>query len=291
MPLELTEEQVAFFHRQGYLILPRFWDEATVSRLRSRIDQIVSGYGDLSTQEAAVFTTNEQSRDEDDYFLSSGGKVSFFWGENSRDSEGNWRQSPAASINKIGHALQDLDPVFEAVSYTPRIGGICRDLGIERPLSVQSMYIFKQPRIGGEVSAHQDGAFLYTEPQSVLGFWWALDDCTTTNGCLWVVPGSHTIPVSRKFRRKAGCSGGTEFYPPEPVHFSLEGSIPVECSKGTLVLIHSALVHYSEENKSDRSRHAYTLHVVDGSPGVIYPEDNWLQRPAHLPFRHIEFNT
>ena len=56
---------------------------------------------------------------------------------------------------------------------------------------VQSMYIFKQPGIGGKVGAHQDGTFLYTKPQSVVGMWYALEDCSKTNGCLWAVPGSH----------------------------------------------------------------------------------------------------
>ena len=50
--------------------------------------------------------------------------------------------------NKIGHGLHDLDAVFHAVSYDGRIGSICRDLGMERPLAAQSMYIFKQARIG-----------------------------------------------------------------------------------------------------------------------------------------------
>lgn len=39
---------------------------------------------------------------------------------------------------------------------------VSRDLGLSTPLAVQSMYIFKQPKIGGEVTPHQDGAFLYT---------------------------------------------------------------------------------------------------------------------------------
>lgn len=47
---------------------------------------------------------------------------------------------------------------------------VSRDLGLSTPLAVQSMYIFKQPRIGGEVSPHQDGAFLYTVPCSVAPF-------------------------------------------------------------------------------------------------------------------------
>jgi hypothetical protein len=52
---------------------------------------------------------------------------------------------------------------------------------------VQSMYIFKQPRIGGPVDAHQDSTFLYTTPQSVTGFWWAVEDATLNNGCLYVL--------------------------------------------------------------------------------------------------------
>ena len=53
---------------------------------------------------------------------------------------------------------------------------------------------------------------------------------------------------------------------------------PIEVSKGTLVLLHGRLPHYSKENTSDRSRHAYTLHVIDGNN--IYPRENWLQRPS-----------
>mgnify|MGYP005993194937 CR=1 FL=1 len=56
-------------------------------------------------------------------------------------------------------------------------------------------YIFKQPNIGGEVTPHQDGTFLYTEPQSVLGFWWPLDACSLSNGCLWAVPGVYIFHV------------------------------------------------------------------------------------------------
>ena len=65
------------------------------------------------------------------------------------------------------------------------------DIGIVDPLAVQSMYIFKQPRIGGEVSCHQVATFLYTEPTSVVGFWFAIEDATLDNGCLWAQPGGH----------------------------------------------------------------------------------------------------
>lgn len=41
------------------------------------------------------------------------------------------------------------------------------------------------------VPSHQDSSFLYTEPLSAVGFWFALEDCTAENGCLSFIPGSH----------------------------------------------------------------------------------------------------
>ena len=194
------------------------------------------------------------------------------------------------SINKVGHALHDLDSEFEAVSYDPRIGQMCRELGLVKPLATQSMYIFKQPRIGGDVCAHQDGSYLFTIPQSVIGFWWALDKCTVNNGCLWAVPGSHRTGVLRQYRRVSENSVATtktEYYPPEKENFDLSGAVPIEIEAGTLVILHHAVVHYSEKNTSDHARHAYSIHVVEGKEGVVYAADNWLQRPASMPFREI----
>ena len=42
---------------------------------------------------------------------------------------------------------------------------------------------------------------------------------------------------------------------------------PLECSAGTLVLLHNAVVHYSEENVSEKTRHAYSIHIIDGKEG------------------------
>ena len=67
----------------------------------------------------------------------------------------------------------------------------CAAIGFAEPLLLQSMYIFKQPRIGGEVSCHQDSTFLHTEPLSCVGFWLALEDATEKNGCMWAEPGGH----------------------------------------------------------------------------------------------------
>ena len=103
----------------------------------------------------------------------------------------------ARAVNKIGHAMHDLDPVFSAFSRQPRLaklaGGLFRD-----PLLLQSMYIFKQPGIGGEVSWHQDSTYLYTDPMSCIGFWFALEDADATNGGMLAMPGAHRgrVPIA-----------------------------------------------------------------------------------------------
>ena len=68
---------------------------------------------------------------------------------------------------------------------TPRLADVAADLGLPDAVALQSMYIFKQPFIGGEVGCHQDATFLYTDPMTVTGFWFAIEDATLDNGCIW----------------------------------------------------------------------------------------------------------
>lgn len=286
-PQYLSEEQIQSFHENGFLVIERFWDEEKVKHLHQEIDNVISSI-DLSASRS-IFTTsnNMQGVNRDKYFLESGDVIRHFWEEKAFDDEGNPVQPLKQCINKIGHALHDLCPAFQEVSYEGRVGSICADLGMSVPTVVQSMYIFKNPHIGGEVTPHQDGTFLYTEPQSVLGFWWALDDCRTSNGCLWAVPGSHKSGVKRRFKRLPPPAVGTEFDPPENVHLDMEGGVPVECPAGSLVLIHHSVVHWSAVNTSDAPRHAYTIHVIDGAEDVVYPADNWLQKSDGSRFNAI----
>ena len=155
----LTDAQVASYHRDGYLVIENFWTAEVVCDLKSRIGGIVSKLNlDDSVHSLgftkSIFTTNEDRRDADEYFLSSGHEIRFFWEENAWIGDKLVRP-PAESINKIGHGLHDIDPLFHAVTYEERVGKICRELGMSVPLAVQSMYIFKQALIGGEVCAHQ----------------------------------------------------------------------------------------------------------------------------------------
>jgi phytanoyl-CoA hydroxylase len=142
------------------------------------------------------------------------------------------------------------------------------------------MYIFKQPRIGGEVICHQDAAFLHTEPQSVLGLWFALEDATVENGCMYAAPGGHEGPLRSRFVREGD---RTETITLDPTPLPTAGLVPLEAAKGTLVVLHGLLPHGSAPNRSATSRHAYALHVIDGR--ARYSADNWLQRAPEMPLR------
>lgn len=166
---------------------------------------------------------------------------------------------------------------------------MARSLGFSDPRVLQSMVILKQPQIGGAVPPHQDSTFLYTDPPSAVGFWYALEDATAGNGGLSFARGSHRRSgVERRFvRRREG--GGTGFEEVEgarfPAGFGGGGRVggagrgeeyeTVEVKAGSLVLIHGNVLHKSEKNLSGKSRFIYTFHVIEGENE--YDGRNWLQ--------------
>ena len=265
----LTSEQLAFYQENGYMVLENMADQASCDQLINRAAELVDELkGDW---EKAIFSTKNQKETSNDYFLTSGDKVRIFMEEEENPD------SKAHHVNKIGHNLHDLDPVFEAFSHRSEFAKIASDIGMERPGLIQSMYIFKQPKIGGEVNVHQDATFLYTEPVSVTGFWFAIQDATLENGCLWALPGGHKIGLKSRFVR---AGSGTDFETLDATPIPTEGYVPLEVKAGTLVLLHGLLPHYSEANRSSKPRQAYAVHVIDQV--ADYPGDNWLWREAAL---------
>ena len=164
----LSIDQLAAYHRDGFLAIPDFATPEACRALRRRADEIVDAF--QPTAERTIFTTDEQERVSNREFIDSGSGIWCFFEEEAFGPDGELRHDKALSINKIGHAMHDLDPVFEAFSYTPELAAVAGDIGLPDPLALQSMYIFKPPHIGGEVGCHQDATFLFGDPVTVTGF-------------------------------------------------------------------------------------------------------------------------
>ena len=283
----LSSEQVESYERDGFLVVPDFASIDARRSLRARAVEIVDAWE--PSEQRSVFTTDEQERVSDDEFLASGSSIWCFFEADAFGPDGELTQPKELSINKIGHAQHDLDDEFERFSYDPRLADITDDIGIVDARALQSMYIFKQPRIGGEVGCHQDATFLYTDPISVAGFWFAIEDATLDNGCLWAEPGGHIGPLRQLFKRDDSGDGtvmerldDTPLPEPPPSGSDL---VPLEVPAGTLIVLNGRLPHWSGVNRSGVSRHAYSLHCISGD--ADYPDWNWLQRPADMPLRPL----
>ena len=274
----LSEQQLKQYQDDGFLVLEGFACERDCDQLRARAAKMVHEFDPAEV--VSVFSTHEQNRLTDDYFLTSGDKIRFFFEENAFNPDGTLKYEKDKSINKIGHALHDLDPIFERFSRSEEIKNVAAAIGLKNSLLLQSMYIFKQPNIGGEVTCHQDSTFLYTDPIDIAGLWFALEDATVENGCLWAIPGGHRHGLKSRWVRS---SEGMKFEIFDAEPWPEDQLVPLEVSKGSLILLHGLLPHRSFENRSSRSRHAYTLHLI--SAGAKYPADNWLQRSSAMPLR------
>lgn len=229
------------------------------------------------------------------------------------ETSGRLRVPKDRALNKVGHGLHVADKVFETYSRSDKIARLVEQLGWRDPVLPQSMYIFKQPGIGGEVTSHQDSTFLYTTPrQTCLGLWLALHDATIDNGCLWVRPGSHQEPVRRQFTRNPAYfekGDKTEplmifrdlvspehevdwegklpegSWPPPSEGLRDAGFVPVECKAGDLVCFPGTLDHLSLPNTSQKPRHTFQLHLIEGpKAGITWSPENWLQVHGTSPF-------
>ena len=294
----LSPKQLQQFQTDGYFLIPDYLDRSTCDNLLSTVRILLQEFP-LENHPMTKFSTGETSAHVgDEYFLTSGNKVRFFFEEDAI-SDSKLTKPKERAINKIGHALHTHVPAFSAISHAGPYGHlnarIASQLGFKDPRLLQSMVICKQPEIGGAVPPHQDSTFLYTKPPSAVGFWIALEDATRENGCLSFARGSHRrTPIRQRFVRTDG--GGTGFekveesdeevrWPRSFEHEKMEEGADTEeeyelgeVKAGTLVLIHGNLLHKSEKNLSRKGRMIYTFHVIEGQEE--YDKKNWLQIPG-----------
>lgn len=265
------------FERDGFAVLRGFWSPEAVAAARRRSAELLAAVDAEAAR--GVFSTLDHRHSATEWFLGSAHTVRAFLEEEAVDALGRLTVPAERAVNKFGHALHRLDPVFASLSHGPALQAVAEALGLAQPQLRQSMLIIKQPGIGGEVRWHQDATYFHTAPIGVVTFWFAIEDADTDNGCLWVEPGGHRGPLRERFLLGAGADGGPGHRRLDDTPWpSLDRSVPVPAVAGDLVLMHGLLPHRSDANRSPRSRLAYTLHATDARHA--WAPDNWLQPRA-----------
>jgi phytanoyl-CoA hydroxylase len=145
------------------------------------------------------------------------------------------------------HFPHKISPVFEQLLAAPAIVDQLTALIGPDVKCMQSMLFVKAAGKPGQ-AWHQDEYYIPTRDRSLWGAWVALDEATVENGCLWVLPGSHSDGVLWPTRPH----GTDEFddseeaygFPDDP-----ERAVAVEVAAGDAVLFHGYLLHRSLRNR------------------------------------------
>lgn len=216
MTAHISDDDVAFYHENGYLIVPNALSPDEVESLRNETTAICRG-------DRGEVNNLPEVADEDS------------------DDEVNQRVLCIHMIHKISPLMYDAlaQPVL-AETLTRIIGPNVK--------CMQSMLFIKASGKPGQ-AWHQDEIYIPTRDRSLTGGWIALDDATTENGCLWVIPGSHKRgilwPQRVQHDNHFDCAHETFRFP-----YTDDDAIPVEVEAGSIVFFNGYLLHRSLPNRT-----------------------------------------
>jgi hypothetical protein len=223
----LSDEQVRFFHEQGYLAGIRILTDEQVDRLRDQLHELF-----------------DPKHPGNDLF-----------------HEYHSNESPDPS-RVLFHALGAwrIKPGFHDILWHPAFTMPASQL-LGGPVRFWHDQLFCKPaQHGGVVAWHQDYSYwTRTEPMAHLTCWIGLDDARRDNGCLHYVPGSHRwelLPIT-------GLAGDMEaiqtvLTPEQKANFK---PVAIELKKGEAAFHHPLMVHGSYANSTDRPRRATVINV------------------------------
>jgi hypothetical protein len=224
----LSAEQIAAFHRDGYLVIPSLFSPEDV-RLLLETHMEIHARGPVER---------------------------YFKPLPASEAGGD----PLKMYPRIMHPHR-FNEVALRYLLDARLAEVLAALFGEEPLAAQSMFYFKPAGARGQ-ALHQDNFYLKVEPGTCLAAWVALDSCDRENGGLEVVPGTHTMDIFCPEQADAEVSFTKEFVPVPPGL----STVPVDLAPGDVLFFNGQLVHGSLPNHSqDRFRRSFICHYIGRS--------------------------
>ena len=225
----VTDEQLAVWHRDGFLIVRGLFQPAEVAEIREHFDHFgqapVKGYWDADFTEAG-------------------------------------QKDPLLRWPRVMHPHRwQADGVAKRYMLHPRVHDVLVALYGEEPIATQSMYYYKPPGSRGQ-AMHQDNFYLQVHPGSCIAAWTAIDPATPDNGGLFVVPGTHTMeiacpeeadPTESAFVHLVRAPKGMK-------------AVPAELASGDTLFFNGSLIHGSGPNRSQTMwRRSFICHYMQKS--------------------------
>ncbi|HEX7010064.1 MAG TPA: phytanoyl-CoA dioxygenase family protein [Phycisphaeraceae bacterium] len=211
---EDREEQVAFFRREGFLVLPRVLDEADLAELDREIDRMVAQHASLPRVREGFQLEPVQDPN---------------------------RSKPA--FRKLGGIVDHSRP-FDRLMRHPRIIDMLHAVMGPTIELYRDVIMMKPARVGRQKPWHQDSVYWPWNPMDLISAMIALDDASPENGCLQVIPRTHL--------REMQHYGEELQIDLDPQLQAQTYYVPLQ--RGDTLLFHSLLLHASEPNRSDQDR-------------------------------------
>lgn len=225
MAPRLSDEQLAAYERDGYVVVEDLLPEAEVAALRERVREYTHGGRPLAGIVAQVEPRVQRGELQVEH--------------------------PGDGIRKLDRLVQE-DDLFRRLGLNEGIVGIVAQiLGPDLKLFRNSLML-KPPEVGSQKGMHQDSPYWPIEPMALCSCWFALDDATPENGCMAVIPGGHRrgplphVHVTDDFVVDPACC--------DPAEGVLA---PVRAGGG--LFFHSLLPHATAPNRSRKWRRAIAL--------------------------------
>jgi len=227
-PRPLTPDAALFFRENGFLVVENALTTAEIEALRRETAAIARGdRGKLHGQPEGPFESEED------------------------------RVKSVLCIH-FPHKVSEI--MFEMLAHPAAVEALTAVIG-PNVKCMQSMLFVKSAGKPGQ-AWHQDEIYIPTRDRSLTGGWFALDDATVENGCLWVIPGSQKpgILYYQEWHgdRRFDCSWEARRFP-----YTNDDAVPVEVKAGSLVLFNGYLLHRSLPNYAETGyRRALVNHYM-----------------------------
>ena len=224
-PVRLTDEQVARFDRDGYLVVENLVDPERVAALGDRVRDYTHGGRDAGALRVQIEPRVTRGEERVDH--------------------------PGDGIRKID-GLVEHDDLFRALGTDPAIVTVITQILGPDVKMFRNALLMKPPHVGSSKGMHQDAPYWPIEPQSECSCWFALDDATPENGCMGVLPGAHKWGAQPH-------THVTDDYVIEEDRYSMDDLVLAPVKAGGGLFFHALLPHYTAPNSSDHWRRAIAL--------------------------------